>query len=119
MLKGTRVKDKVRREKCSDLCLDDCNCTAALFSFDLGECFLYGLVRGVKQVLLGNESSYYFVKVLKGSGGGKAKSSGLRKWVLMVVGVADGLILVVVLGGIGYYVIQKRRKNLQNIDNTS
>ncbi|KAG5552846.1 hypothetical protein RHGRI_010826 [Rhododendron griersonianum] len=118
VLKGTNVKDNVSREKCSEICLDDCNCTAALYTFDSGECFLFGLVRGVKQVSRLKESSY-MVKVPKGSGGGKGKSSGLKKWVLVVVGVADGLILVLVLGGIGYYVLQKRRKNLQNIDNNS
>ncbi|KAL6998498.1 hypothetical protein U1Q18_008627 [Sarracenia purpurea var. burkii] len=102
----------VSKGKCAELCVDDCGCSAALYSSSLEECFLYGLVRGVKQVGWGSGSGY-MVKVLKGSGGnGRGNGSGLKKWILVVVLVGDGFIIVLVLGGIGYCVIQKRRKNL-------
>ncbi|PSS17681.1 G-type lectin S-receptor-like serine/threonine-protein kinase [Actinidia chinensis var. chinensis] len=118
VLRGPLAKANVSKEKCGSLCLDDCNCVASLYSNLELECFVYGLVIGVKQVGWGSGLSY-MVKVPKGSGGQNGKSSGLKKWVLVVVGVADGLIIVLVLGLLYYYVIHKGRKNLQDTDNTS
>ncbi|KAA8517690.1 hypothetical protein F0562_015164 [Nyssa sinensis] len=111
-------KVNVSKDVCANLCMDDCKCVAALYSSGK-ECFLYELVRGVKQVdrELGMRSSY-MVKVPKGTSGGEKKSSGLRKWVLILVGVVDGLIIFLVLGAIGYYVIWRRRKNSLDTDNT-
>ncbi|KAF5952404.1 hypothetical protein HYC85_010348 [Camellia sinensis] len=117
VLKGTPEKAKyVSKEVCANLCLDDCKCVAALYS-KLGDCFLYGIVRGVKQVAWGSGLSY-MVKVPKGTSGNHGKSSGVKKWVFVIVGVADGLIIALVLGGTGYYVIQ-RRKNLGDDNNST
>lgn len=113
----------VSKQVCASLCIDDCECVAALYSsgssgMKLGECLLYGLVRGVKQVSKGTATSY-FIKVPKGTGGSHGKNSKVRKWVLDLVGVVDGMILFLVLGGIVYYVIRKRRKNLLTTNNDS
>ncbi|XP_059668116.1 G-type lectin S-receptor-like serine/threonine-protein kinase SD2-5 [Cornus florida] len=121
VLRSDPNKVNVSKEECASLCMDDCKCVAALYSSgkddtDLQKCFLYDMVRGVKQVNKGTGLSY-MVKVPKGAGGGHGKSSGIKKWVLIVVVVVDGLILFLVLGGIGYYVIWKRRKNSVDNDN--
>ncbi|KAK9289490.1 hypothetical protein L1049_007645 [Liquidambar formosana] len=113
----------VSKEVCANLCIDDCKCVAALHSSgksgtNLQECFHYGLVRGVKLVDKGSGLSY-LIKVPKGSGGGHGTATSVKKWVLVLVGVVDGLILLLVLGGILYYVIQKRRKNLLGTDNNN
>ncbi|XAR68738.1 hypothetical protein NMG60_11000092 [Bertholletia excelsa] len=111
-------KIRVSKEECSNLCLNDCNCAAVLYSSGLEECYLYGVVRGVKQVPFGFGSTY-MVKVPKGPGGSHGKGSGLRKWVVVVVGVADGLVILLILGGVGFYVIRKRRKSLQGAEANS
>ncbi|XP_052175854.1 G-type lectin S-receptor-like serine/threonine-protein kinase At5g35370 isoform X2 [Diospyros lotus] len=113
VLKGDLAKVGIHKEECADLCVEDCDCLAALYSSSSEECYLYGLVRGVKQVWEGNGWSY-MVKVPKGGGGDGGKSSGLRKWAVVAVGAADGLIIVLVLGGLGFYVVHKRRKILQS-----
>ncbi|KAK3017488.1 hypothetical protein RJ639_005992 [Escallonia herrerae] len=125
ILRATLTKVNITsKEVCADLCIDDCTCVAALHTSgqDCGvifqECALYGEVRGVKQVERGSGSSY-MVKVLKGSHGGHGKSSGLKKWVLIGVGVGDGLIIILVLGGVGYYVIHKRRNYSSETGNNS
>ena len=122
VLRNDPKRVNVSREECSSLCMDDCKCVAALYSSGkdgegVRECFLYGLVRGVRQVDRGSGFNY-MVKVPKGSGGAHGRSNNVRKWVLVMVGVIDGLIILFVVGGIGYYVIRKRRKNLA-VDNTS
>ncbi|XP_034693279.1 G-type lectin S-receptor-like serine/threonine-protein kinase SD2-5 [Vitis riparia] len=122
VLRNDPKQVNVSREECSSLCMDDCKCVAALYSSgkggaDVRECFLYGLVRGVKQVDRGSGFNY-MVKVPKGSGGGHGRTKNVRKWVLVMVGVVDGLIILLVLGGLGYYIIRKRRKNLAT-DNTT
>ncbi|KAL0375419.1 UNVERIFIED_CONTAM: hypothetical protein Sradi_3457600 [Sesamum radiatum] len=106
----------VGKEECADFCLDDCSCAAAQYVEDeddrnSGDCFVYKIARGMRQVEKGNRMITYMVKVGKGRNGGHGRNSGLKKWVIVVVGVVDGLIIVVVLGGVGYYVIWKRRKN--------
>lgn len=104
------------KEECGEWCLEDCKCAAALhYSGGRGgeeECYVYRVVIGVKQIERGMGFSY-MVKVPKGSGLGPQKS-GLKRWVLAVVGVVDGLVIVGVCGGLGYYFINRRRKNLRD-----
>ncbi|KAF5476368.1 hypothetical protein F2P56_008092 [Juglans regia] len=120
VLKDGPKRVNISKETCSNLCLEDCKCAAALYSSVKGEtnqreCYLYGLVVGVKQVQRGTGVSF-MVKVPKGTSGSHGKTK-VKKWVLAMVGVFDGLIILLVLGGLGYYYIQKRRKNLQATDN--
>ncbi|XP_050244093.1 PAN domain-containing protein At5g03700 isoform X2 [Quercus robur] len=112
VLQGVPKMVNVSKEDCEKLCLDDCTCAAALYY--LQECYLYGLVMGAKQVIRGTGFTY-MVKVPKGTHGRHGKSN-VKKWVLVMVGVVDGLIIVLILGGFGYYFVQKRRKNLLNTD---
>lgn len=107
----------ISKEKCSSLCINDCKCVAALYSSAQRECFIYGVVIGVKQVDKGNGLSY-MVKVPKGTQRGHGKSN-VKKWVLILVGVVDGLIILLVFGGLAYYLIQKRRKKSLDSDNNS
>ncbi|KAM7532069.1 hypothetical protein LguiB_035479 [Lonicera macranthoides] len=111
VLKGDNRRSNISRKDCASLCIDNCECVAALYNDDseIRECSLYGEVRGVRQIDKGR-GVIYMVKVMKGSGHGK--SSGLKKWVIVVVGVSDGLIILAVLGGVFYYVIKRRRKQL-------
>ncbi|CAB4315323.1 unnamed protein product [Prunus armeniaca] len=114
VLRGAPKIVNVSKEACANLCLEDCNCTSALYStakggMEVEECFFYGMVIGVKQVERGSGSSY-MVKVRKGAHGGHGKSN-LKRWVLVLVGVVDGLIILLVFGGLGYYLIKKRRKH--------
>ncbi|XP_057970517.1 G-type lectin S-receptor-like serine/threonine-protein kinase SD2-5 [Malania oleifera] len=117
VLRGVSSSVNISKEACTALCIDNCNCTAALYSSgegtnrELQECFLYGFVGGVKQVRTGIGLSY-LVKVPKGTGGDHGKSSGLKKWVLIMVAVADVFIIFMALGGLGLYLIRKRRKDL-------
>lgn len=114
VLRGApKIVNVISKEACASLCLEDCNCTSALYStakggMEVEECFLYGMVIGVKQVERGSGLSY-MVKVRKGAHGGHGKSN-LKRWVLVLVGVVDGLIILLVFGGLGYYLIKKRRK---------
>ncbi|KAL3536593.1 hypothetical protein ACH5RR_005054 [Cinchona calisaya] len=124
ILRGVPSKVNISKEACANLCLDNCTCVAALYislteaDSNLQQCFLYGLVRGVKQVERGSTTSY-LVKVPKGTHDQiHGKSSGLKKWIVIVIGVVDGFIIFIVLAGIGYYLIQKRRKNSLNTGHT-
>ncbi|XP_009373138.1 G-type lectin S-receptor-like serine/threonine-protein kinase SD2-5 [Pyrus x bretschneideri] len=109
VLRGATKSFNVSKEACGDLCLEDCNCTAALYSSAKG-CFVYGMVIGVKQVEnKGSGLLSYMVKVPKGGHGGHGKSN-LKKWVLILVGVVDGLIILLVFGGLGFYLVSKRRR---------
>lgn len=123
VLRNVPNKVNVSKEVCINMCFNDCKCVAALYSSDksgtnLQECYLYELVRGVKQVNKGSELSY-FIKVPKSTGKGHGKSGSAKKWVLILVGVIDGLILLLFLGGLGYYVIRKRRMNLSRTENNT
>ncbi|KAM1095109.1 hypothetical protein ACFX15_009655 [Malus domestica] len=110
VLRGGAKIVNVSREECGNLCFEDCNCTAALYS-SAKECFIYGMVIGVKQVEnKGSGLLSYMVKVPKGGHGGHGKSN-LKKWVLILVGVVDGLIILLVFGGLGYYLVRKRRRH--------
>ncbi|KAL4272790.1 hypothetical protein GQ457_13G027050 [Hibiscus cannabinus] len=115
ILKDAPKRVNVTKTTCANLCLDDCKCVAALHSYgdcgdsSFGECSLYRVVAGIKQVERGSGSSY-MVKVQKGSRYHQSKPS-VKKWILIVVGVVDGLIIILVLGGLAYYFIHKRRNN--------
>ncbi|TMW89344.1 hypothetical protein EJD97_017312 [Solanum chilense] len=116
VLKSNPYKVNVTKEICANLCLDNCTCVAALhFSFEddpakPGECYMFGLARGVKQIERDGRLSY-MVKVPKGTDQGHDKHSHWKKWIPIVVGVVDGVVLLLVLGGVGYYIIRKRRKS--------
>ncbi|XVE80786.1 hypothetical protein DITRI_Ditri15bG0008300 [Diplodiscus trichospermus] len=112
----------ISKAACASMCLDDCKCVAALYSSGEGapnfqECYLYRLVAGIKQVEIGTGLSY-LVKVPNGTRDNHSKPR-VKKWVFIVVGVIDGLIIILVLGGLAYYLIQKRRRNLSGTDNNT
>lgn len=112
VLKSIPKNVSMSKEECASLCLDDCNCTSASYDSISEECSLYSFVRGIKQVeYVGGLS--YMVKVPKEIARENENSSGLKNWVIVVVGMADGLVLVLVFGGVTYYIIHKRRQNLQ------
>ncbi|KAL2541422.1 D-mannose binding lectin protein with Apple-like carbohydrate-binding domain [Abeliophyllum distichum] len=109
VLNGIPNKANATKEVCANVCLDDCSCVAAQYK-NSGECFLYKFIRGIKQVERGS-SLIFMVKRPKGEDEGHGRHSGLQKWVIIVVGVVDGFIIFLVLGGVGYYVIRKKLKN--------
>ncbi|KGN58704.1 PAN domain-containing protein At5g03700 [Cucumis sativus] len=115
ILRDGAKRVNVSKEECGEWCLDDCKCVAALHYSGVEECYLYRVVIGVKQIEKGMGLSY-MVKVRKGTALGSHKS-GLKRWVLAVVGVVDGLVILAVSGGLGYYFIKRRkRKNLMDTD---
>ncbi|GLT74278.1 hypothetical protein SLA2020_460840 [Shorea laevis] len=117
ILRDAPWKANISKEECSNSCLNDCKCAAALYSSFVQECYFYRMVVGVKQVEEGSGLSY-LVKVPKGSRGNPSKHS-VKKWVLVLVGVVDGLIILLVLGGIAsYYLIQRRNNSSSLTDNT-
>ncbi|PIN01616.1 hypothetical protein CDL12_11613 [Handroanthus impetiginosus] len=111
VLKSDLYKGNVGREECERFCLDDCSCLAAQYVEDEDECFLYKIVRGIKKVESEN-GVRFMIKVPKGVNHGHNRNSGLKKWVIVVVVVADGLIIFLVFGGIGFYLIRKRKENI-------
>ncbi|GER55744.1 curculin-like lectin family protein [Striga asiatica] len=113
VLRSASSGGNIGRDECAKSCLNDCKCLAVGYDGNFGECFLYEVARGIKQVEKRGEV-VYMVKVPKGVvvHNGHDKNSGLKKWVIVVVGLVDGLIILIVLGGIGCYVILKRRRNL-------
>lgn len=117
VLESDSYKAGVGKEECSSLCNDDCGCVAAQYVEEeedvrsSGRCFLYEIARGIKTVEVG-ERGTYMVKVVRGVNHGSGKSFGLKKWVIIVVVVVDVFVILVVLGGVGYYIFWKRRKNL-------
>ncbi|KAI4302671.1 hypothetical protein MLD38_038391 [Melastoma candidum] len=121
VIKDGKKRDNLSKDECREWCQGDCGCVATLFV--RGECHHYGIVMGVKQVGGddgegdGNGSSY-FVKVRKGTIGGGHGKSGLKRWALVLVGVVDGLIMLVVVGGIGWYYLFKRRLGLLGTNDT-
>ncbi|KAK8364791.1 hypothetical protein V6Z12_A02G005900 [Gossypium hirsutum] len=121
VLKDAPKRINVTKTTCANLCLNDCKCVAALHSYgnyddpSSEQCSLYYLVAGIKQVEKGLGLSY-MVKVPKGTSYHHNNPS-VKKWVLIVVGVVDGLIIILVLGGLVYYLVHKRRNNLQGTNN--
>lgn len=118
VLRGDSYMDGVGKRACSGFCNEDCGCVAAQYveggdGGSLGQCFVYRVARGIKTVERGNRV-VYMVKVGGNDGVnyGGGKNSGLKKWVIIVVGVVDGFVIFLVLGGLGYYIFWKRRKNL-------
>lgn len=114
--KGVPEMVNVSQKACADLCLEDCKCAAALYfrnaSTEAAECYLHRLVLGLKQVDEGTGFSY-MVKVPKGT----AKSHGrhnVKRWILVAVGVVDGLIILLLVGGFGYWLIKKRSHTLHS-----
>ncbi|XP_022933279.1 EP1-like glycoprotein 4 [Cucurbita moschata] len=118
ILRDAPNRVNLSKRECGNWCLEDCKCAAALHYSGGGdggvgggeECYLYRVVMGVKEIEKGMGFSY-MVKVPKGTALERRKS-GLKKWVLAAVGVVDGLVIVAVCGGLGYYFIKRRRKNL-------
>ncbi|XP_026459520.1 uncharacterized protein LOC113360199 [Papaver somniferum] len=118
----------VRKDVCLSMCIDDCTCVALLYS-DKGvgihagdvcqRCVHYGLVGGLKQMdeeeVAINMWSYW-VKAPKGIVGTEGKNSVLKRWLLIMGGVVDVFIILLVMGGFGYYylVIRKRRTRNEN-----
>lgn len=97
------------KEACSSSCIEDCTCVGALFISLSKECYMYGEIKGMKVVNLGEEMSF-MVKVLKD---GK-KGNGLKKWELILIVVGDGIVLFVCLGGIGFYMLWRKKKEANN-----
>lgn len=123
ILREAPKRVNVSKEECGSWCLEDCKCAAALHysggGGGGGECYAYRVVMGVKQIEREREMGLsYMVKVPKGSGLGRHKSS-LKKWILPVVGVVDAFIILAVFGGLGYYFINRRRNNLVDTDTHS
>ncbi|MFQ6632434.1 hypothetical protein Gotur_009526 [Gossypium turneri] len=115
VLRDASTRVIVSKTACANLCLDDCKCVAALYSSGNGakafrECSVFRLVAGIKQVETGTGTSY-MIKVPKGARYDH-KETSVEKWVLIVVGVVDGLVIILVVGGLAYHLIQKRRNNL-------
>ncbi|KAK1562017.1 hypothetical protein Q3G72_004947 [Acer saccharum] len=110
VLRNAHKMVNISKDKCADLCMNDCKCVAALYASDEMECSVYGLIMGVKQVEKGSGLSY-MVKVPKGTQKNHGKSN-VKKWVLILVGVVDGLIILLVFGGLAYYLIRKRKREL-------
>ncbi|XP_010256967.1 PREDICTED: G-type lectin S-receptor-like serine/threonine-protein kinase SD2-5 [Nelumbo nucifera] len=123
VLRDSSQKDIASKEECENLCLDNCTCVAALYSAtgstgEQGDCILYGLVSGVKRLDKATRMRY-LVKVPKGMGEVHGKTSRLKKWLLIMGGVVDGLVILLILGGLGcYFVVRKRRKALLGHDDT-
>ncbi|XP_021655162.2 G-type lectin S-receptor-like serine/threonine-protein kinase SD2-5 isoform X2 [Hevea brasiliensis] len=119
VLRAAPTKLNISKVACAKFCLQNCKCVAALYSSEeLRECHLYGVVMGVKQVERGTRWTY-MVKVQKGSHVGH-ENSGLKKWVLAMVGLIDSLVILLVFGGFAYYLIRKRRNNTATTaDNTT
>ncbi|CAI9103421.1 OLC1v1001893C1 [Oldenlandia corymbosa var. corymbosa] len=130
VLKGALVEVDGSKARCENFCLKNNTCVAALYttssSSDEGRagCYVYGLVRGIKQVdsgrsnalMMGGSGTTYMIKVSKGTGSEEAQHqhSGLKRWVVIVIGVGDGLLIFVVVGGIGYYFIYYRPRTTSN-----
>ncbi|WCJ27946.1 D-mannose binding lectin protein with Apple-like carbohydrate-binding domain [Euphorbia peplus] len=129
-------KINISREDCAGLCIQDCKCVAALYLYSYfssvyhirESCFLYGLAVGGKQVEREKTrgryvGQIYMLKVPKGSRHGYDfgnQKSGLKKWILIMVGVIDSFIILLILGGFLYYFIRiTTRKNVTVTESTS
>ncbi|XP_045796254.1 PAN domain-containing protein At5g03700-like [Trifolium pratense] len=121
VIKGIPQTVNISRDACSSLCLQDCKCAAALYfrnaSVEAAECYLYRLVLGLKQVDKGTGFSY-MVKVPKGIGQNHEKHN-LKRWILLAVGVFDGLIVMTLVGGFVYWLIKRRSRGSRSGDRIS
>ncbi|XP_028808630.1 EP1-like glycoprotein 3 [Neltuma alba] len=124
---GSVLKDdhtkmvNISKEACKNLCLQDCKCASTLYfrntSSNVQQCYLYRLVLGLKQLEKGTGFSY-MVKVPKGTAENNGQHN-LKKWVFILVGAIDGLIILIVVGGVGYWMVQKRNPTLHSEAATS
>ncbi|KAJ0520706.1 putative non-specific serine/threonine protein kinase [Helianthus annuus] len=98
------------KESCKHSCRKNCTCVGALFERENSECYLYGEIRGMKEVDNVDEKTSFMVKVLEG----EKNKNGLRKWELILIVVVDGIVLFVCLGGMGFYMLWKRKNEANN-----
>ncbi|KAK1412450.1 hypothetical protein QVD17_33715 [Tagetes erecta] len=98
------------KESCAGSCKKDCTCVGALFTSEYRECYLYGEIRGMKEVNNFGEVTCFMLKGLEGEKNG----NGLKKWALILIVVVDGVVLVVCLCGMGFYMLWKRKKEENN-----
>ena len=116
----TRVVN-ISKKTCESLCLQDCKCAAALYfgnaSTDEAECYLYKLVLGLKQVEKGTGFSY-MVKVPKGTVKNHERHN-VKRWVFVVAGGVDGLIILLLVGGFGYWLVKRRSHALHSRASTT
>ncbi|CAH9103175.1 unnamed protein product [Cuscuta europaea] len=122
VLSSSSKKVNLTKAACADLCLNNCTCVAAMYGDNVnreGECYFYGLVRGVKQMGDVRERKMsYMVKVPKDViDDCHGKGCPIKTWVLVVVGVVDGLVILILSVGIGYCVVQRRKNNIHNAEN--
>ncbi|KAF5737276.1 D-mannose binding lectin protein with Apple-like carbohydrate-binding domain isoform 1 [Tripterygium wilfordii] len=115
VLRNAPKKINVSKEECVGLCINDCKCLSA--SYSSGECFIYRVVGGIKQSKNASGLSY-MVKVPKGTTTSHGKPK-VKKWILVMVGVIDSLIILLVVGGLSYYLVRKRGENPSRTNNTS
>lgn len=117
VLKGAPQMVNINKEACENSCLEDCKCVAASYFRNSSteattECYLYRLVLGLKQVEKGTGFSY-MIKVPKGIGRNH-QQHGLKRWIFVTLGVVDGFIVLILVGGIGYWLIKRRSVDSQS-----
>ncbi|XP_014497447.1 EP1-like glycoprotein 4 [Vigna radiata var. radiata] len=121
VLKNVTKMVNISKKECADLCLQDCKCAAALYfrnaSTDTAECYLYRLVLGLKQVDKGTGFNY-MVKVPKGTGKNHERHN-VKRWVLVVAGGVDGFIILLLVGGFGYWLVRRRTHTLHSQTSTT
>ncbi|XP_020233464.1 PAN domain-containing protein At5g03700 isoform X2 [Cajanus cajan] len=121
VLKNVPKMVNISQKACANLCLKDCKCAAALYfgnaSTGVAECYLYRVVLGLRQVDKSTGFSY-MVKVPKGTGKNHERHS-VKKWVLVLAGGVDGLILLLLVGGFGYWLVKRRSHNLHSQASTT
>lgn len=116
VLQGGPKRVNVSKDECRRYCLEDCTCLAALYdsrNIGMSQCYSYGIMVGIRQVDRAGGLAY-MVKVPKGTQSGHGKSNP-KKWVLVLVGVVDGIIILLVLGAMVYCLFWKRRERSSNI----
>ncbi|RDY11206.1 PAN domain-containing protein, partial [Mucuna pruriens] len=116
VLKNDPKMVNISQKACANLCLQDCKCAAALYfgnaSTNVAECYLYRLVLGLKQVDKGTGFSY-MVKFPKGTGRNHDRHN-VKRWLLVVAGGVDGLIILLLVGGFGYWLVKRRSHTLHS-----
>ncbi|XP_058114151.1 PAN domain-containing protein At5g03700 isoform X1 [Magnolia sinica] len=119
VLRGIPQNVNVSKEECVSLCTEDCTCSAVLFSNSSNqqECFLYELVGGVKEVEKEIGMSY-LVKVPKETNANCGSCFSIRKLLLLLGGVVDGVAVVLIFGGLVFYFLKKKRGKDMTSENT-